>query len=74
MNANKRPVTVLIIACMYIAVGMLGFGFGLVWNSMPLNMNPVVPPSVSVTTSSGSLGAGTYYTKIAYYTGSTLSN
>jgi len=27
MNANKGPVTVLIIACMYIAVGMLGFGY-----------------------------------------------
>jgi hypothetical protein len=29
MNANKRPVTVLIIACMYIAVGILGFGYHL---------------------------------------------
>jgi hypothetical protein len=29
MNANKRPVTVLIIACTYIAVGMLGFGYHL---------------------------------------------
>lgn len=27
MNANKRPVTVLIIACLYIAVGILGFGY-----------------------------------------------
>ena len=27
MNANKRPVTVLIIACLYIAVGVLGFGY-----------------------------------------------
>ena len=36
--------------------------------------DPVVLPSVSVTTSSGSLGAGTYYIKIAYYTGSTLTN
>lgn len=29
MNANKRPVTVLIIASIYIAVGMLGFGYHL---------------------------------------------
>jgi hypothetical protein len=29
MNANKRPVTVLTIACLYIAVGMLGFGYHL---------------------------------------------
>lgn len=27
MNANKRPVTVLIIACLYIAVGVLAFGY-----------------------------------------------
>ncbi len=29
MNANKRPVTVLIVACMFIAVGVLGFGYHL---------------------------------------------
>ena len=27
MNANKRPVTVLIIACLYIAVGVLAFAY-----------------------------------------------
>ena len=27
MNANKRPVIVLIIACVYLAVGVLGFGY-----------------------------------------------
>ena len=29
MNPHKRPVTVLIIACLYIAVGVLGFGYHL---------------------------------------------
>jgi hypothetical protein len=27
MKTNKRPVTVLIVACVYIAVGVLGFGY-----------------------------------------------
>jgi hypothetical protein len=29
MNANQRPVTVLILSCLYIAVGAIGFAYHL---------------------------------------------